>query len=280
MRITSNSVVPVRSAVTQEAAPGAAAAAKTPARALDVGSFTRAQAVAPMPEGGPDKAYDGALVGGDGRAYPAGTRPQDVPPVKPNNGKTPTGTLIFVNGVGEQRSSFTNSELQEIANGTGQNVVGLYNATEGKGTDILQAAGDTFDIGKNKATDSLSDMVYQQIKAGQPVRIMAHSQGALITANALKHAENRLMLEDGMSKAEAQRRMGLVSVETFGGAAPNWIDGPRYTHYVNKADIVPTWLGVGRPFFTHAGQGATVKTFDDKNDPHNPLTYFRHYQPA
>lgn len=277
MRITSSPVSPVRSTPPQEAP--AATPARNQARALDAGSFGAVQRAAPMPEGSPDKSYDGALVGGDGRAYPPGTKAQDIPPVRPNNGKTPTGTLIFVNGVGEKRSSFTHSELQQIANGTGQNVVGLYNATEGKATDILQAAGDTFDIGKNKATDSLSDMVYQQIKAGQPVRLMAHSQGALITANALKHAENRLMLEDGMSKAEAQRRMGLVTVETFGGAAPNWVDGPKYTHYVNKADIVPTWLGVGRPFFTHPGQGAQVKTFNDGNDAHNPLTYFKHYQP-
>ena len=281
MRITPPSIAPTR---TPAAAPAPTATpatstqtARRPSDAAQVSATTRA-APTPAPEGQPDKAYDGFLVGGDGRAYPPGTRPQDIAAVKPNNGKTPTGTVIFVNGVGEGRSRFTNSHLQEIANGTGQNVVGLYNGTEGQAKDLLQAVGDTFKIGKNKAVDSMADMVYQQIKSGQPVRIMAHSQGALITSRALEGVRNRLMLEDGMSKGEATRRMGQVTVETFGGAAPKWIDGPKYTHYVNKADIVPTWLGVGRPFFTDPGAGAKVVKFDDKNDAHNTSTYFKHYQ--
>jgi hypothetical protein len=270
MRITPPTVAPARAPSAAPATP--AAPSQTPARRIqDVGQFASAQGPTPAAEGGADKAYDGFLVGGDGRAYPPGTRPQDIPAVKPNNGKTPTGTVIFVNGVGESRSRFTQSHLQEIANGTGQNVVGLYNGTEGQAKDI-------FNIGKNKAADSMADMVYQQLKAGQPVRIMAHSQGALITSRALEAVRNRLMLEDGMSKGEAQRRLGQVTVETFGGAAPNWVDGPKYTHYVNKSDIVPTWLGVGRPFLTHPGKDAVIKKFEDGNDAHNTSTYFKHYQ--
>jgi len=240
------------------------------------------RAATPAPPGQPNKAYDGFLVGGDGNAYPPGTNIADVPPTRPQ-GKQGQGTLIFVNGIGENRAG-NKSHLQEIANGTGMNVVGLYNATEGKLKDLIQSMGDTFDLGTNKAVDSLADMVYEKVKAGEPLRLMAHSQGGLITSRALTDVKNRLMLEDGMSKAEAEQAMGKIGVETFGGAASSYPDGPKYVHYVNRADLVPMGFGVGRPF-SHPGKDAKVVKFGWPNpfgifgNAHSTSTYFKHYQP-
>lgn len=236
----------------------------------------------PLPPGQPNKAYDGQLIGGDGNAYPAGTPLTDVPPTRPQHGPG-KGTLIFVNGMGESRGSNKN-QLQTMANGTGMNVVGVYNATEGSVKDLIQAAGDKLDLGKNACVDALADLVYSKLKSGEAVRIAGHSQGALITSRALSDVKNRLMLEDGLSEAEATAKLAKIGVETFGGAAGKYPDGPRYVHYVNRSDFVPMALGVGRPGST-PGKGARVVTFGFPNplkmfgESHSTQTYFKHYQP-
>src|SRR5512146_335464 len=166
--------------------------ASAPAAGLEP-SVAKAQAAIPAPPGQANKAYDGFLVGGDGNAYPPGTALEQIPPTRPSNGQG-QGTLVFVNGVGEDRAG-NKGHLQEIANGTGMNVVGLYNATEGHPKDLLQCVGDMFDLGTNKAVDSLADLVYATISQGEPIRLLSHSQGGLITARALQDVKNRLMLE-------------------------------------------------------------------------------------
>ena len=267
-------MLPVENRVSASRAASTAKAGFEPAAA-------KAQAAVPAPPGQPNKAYDGFLVGGDGNAYAPGTAIEDVPPVRPSGGKG-QGTLVFVNGVGESRAS-NKSHLQEIANGTGMNVVGLYNASEGHLKDLLQAVGDVFDLGTNKAVDSLADMVYSKLSAGEPVRVMAHRQGAIITGRALTDVKNSLMLEDGLTKAEAEAKLAQVGVETFGGAGLNFPDGPRYVHYVNRADVVPMGFGVGNPL-AHAGKGAKVvkfgwpNPFGMFNGAHSTSTYFKHYK--
>ena len=236
----------------------------------DAAKGARAVAVPDKP-GQPNEAYDGHLVGADGKAYPPGTRIEDVPPVKPQSGNG-SGTLVFVNGIGESRAGNA-GHLQQIANRSGMNVVGLYNATQGTLKDLVQCL-------KDKA-----DLVYAKVKAGEPVRVMAHSQGALITERALQDVQNRLMAEDGMSKADAQRAMGKIGVETFGGAGKSFVDGPKYVHYVNRSDIVPMGFGVGAPG-SHPGAGAKVVKFGWPNPfgdffggkAHDTNTYFDHYQ--
>jgi hypothetical protein len=234
---------------------------------------------------GPSPAkLDGTLLGADGKSYPAGTPYTQVPSTQPSSGKG-QGTLIFVNGMGETPAS-SRGQAQRIANATGMNVVPLYNATEGAVKDLLQSVGDTFDLGTNKAVDSLADQVYAQLVAGQPVRLMAHSQGGLITSRALTDVRNRLVAEGGMTRDQAQARLGLVGVETMGSAAPSWPDGPKYVHYVNRSDFVATFLGVGRPL-THPGKDAKVVSFGRFNpfggwfggDGHDTSTYLKHYVP-
>jgi len=238
----------------------------------------------PDKPGQSNESYDGHLVGGDGNAYPPSTRLEDVPPVRPQSGAG-RGTLVFVNGMGETRASDA-AQLQRVANGTGMNVVGVYNATEGTLKDLVQCLKDKLDLGTNKAVDSLADLVYSKVKAGEPVRVMAHSQGALITQRALQDVQNRLMVEDGMTRAEAQRAMSKVGVETFGGAGSSFVDGPKYVHYVNRSDIVPMAFGVGAPG-SHPGAGAKVVAFGWLNPfgglfggkAHDTSTYFEHYKP-
>lgn len=212
----------------------------------------------PLAEGQDDTAYDGAFIGADGRAYPAGTPISQIPPVRPQSGE-PNGTYIYVNGISNDKGQ-QYAAMQAIANTSGAQVIGIHNSTQGALTDIGQSAGDKFDIGKNPAVDALANTIYDAMQSGQPIHLVGHSQGALITSRALTQVQQRLRLEDGLSKAEAERRMGLIQVETFGGAAWSYPDGPRYDHYVNRLDPVPMGLGLGAPG-ANPGRGAQMHWF-------------------
>jgi hypothetical protein len=100
------------------------------------------------------------------------------------------------------------------------------------------------------------------------VHLKGHSQGGLITSRALNHVANRLRLEDGLSKADTQKLLSKVNVETFGAAAWTYPDGPKYVHYVNDKDLVPGLFGLGKfNFLDHAGKDAVVRRFDSGSNP-------------
>lgn len=207
----------------------------------------------------PDTDYDGHFVGANGATYPPTIPLNQVPTIEPQDGRTSNETLIYINGINTPKDSQFDS-LQQIANRTGSPVIGIHNATQGGFLDVIQSTGDTLDIGRNPAVDTLADTIYDEVKAGRSVHLMAHSQGALITSRALQDVRNRLRIEDGLSRAETDGLLSNVKVETFGGAAGSYPDGPKYVHYVNRNDPVSTLFGLG-PFsnpFVRSGKGAVV----------------------
>lgn len=216
----------------------------------------------PQREESPDKRFDGQLVGAGGETFAPGTPLGDIPAVTPAGGPRNNETLIYVNGISTTVGGQANS-LQAVADVTGSRVVGVHNATEGFGVDVLQSLGDKLDLGNNPAVDTLADTVYNELRAGRDVHLMAHSQGALITSRALQDVKNRLMLEDGVSQADAERMMNSIKVETFGGAARRYPDGPQYVHYVNRNDGVPQAFGLRSWLnpFKHEGTGAVTHYF-------------------
>ncbi|PTL76762.1 hypothetical protein [Vitiosangium sp. GDMCC 1.1324] len=214
----------------------------------------------------PDKVFDGQLVGAGGKTFPPGTPLSQIPGVTPRNNPNPTQTFVYVNGISNTKDDQFNS-MQQIADRTGAKVVGVHNATEGMIADLAQCVKDKLDKGSNPAVDTLADTVYSELKAGRSVHLFAHSQGALVTSRALNDVANRLRIEDGMSKADVEKALGKVDVETFGGAAAHFPDGPKYVHYVNNKDIVPTWFGQGNgkgvdEWARNGGKGAVVHRFD------------------
>lgn len=218
---------------------------------------------------GSDRDFDGLFVGAGGRTYAPSTPLAQVPAVVPSDGRVPTETIVYVNGISTTKDGQFGS-LQQIADRTGARVVGIHNATQGGFVDVIQSAGDTLDLGHNPAVDTLADTVYAEIKAGRTIHLMAHSQGALITSRALTDVYQRLRVEDGLSRREAQRMLSRVEVETFGGAAGSYPDGPRYVHYVNRRDAVPGLFGLG-PFanpLVHPGRGAVVRRFSEGHNAH------------
>ncbi|MFY0563176.1 hypothetical protein ACN28E_04985 [Archangium lansingense] len=214
-----------------------------------------------------DKVYDGQFVGAGGQTFPPGTPLKDIPGVTPRNNPNPDKTIIYVNGILTPKES-QSSDLQAIADKTNAKAIGIHNSTEGVISDLAQCVKDKLDKGTNPAVDTLADTLYSELKAGRDVQLMGYSQGGLITARALFDVERRLRIEDGMSKGDVQKLMGKLSVETFGAASTKYPDGPKYVHYINNRDVVPTLTGLGGSvdplkFLKDAGAGAVVHRFGD-----------------
>lgn len=209
-----------------------------------------------------DKPFDGRLVGAGGRTFPPNTPLSGIPAVTPRGGVTNNETLIYVNGISTDVAGQTDS-LQAIADSSGSRVVGVHNATDGFVADVGQSLGDKLDIGDNPAVDTLADTMYNELKAGRSPHVLAHSQGAIITSRAVQDVKNRLMLEDGMSGRQAAKLLNNVKIETFGGAARRFPDGPQYVHYVNRSDGVPQSFGLRSWLnpFAHAGRDAVTHYF-------------------
>ncbi|WP_224248421.1 hypothetical protein [Hyalangium gracile] len=217
----------------------------------------------------PDRMFDGQFVGAQGQTFPPGTSLNQMPGVTPKNNPNPSETILYVNGIMTPLEGQL-KEMQSIAETSGAKVVGIHNSTQGLASDLAQCVTDKLDKGSNPAVDTLADTLYTELKAGRDVHLMGYSQGGLITARALSHVEQRLRLEDGLSKAETEKLLSHLKVETFGAASTKYVDGPQYVHYVNNADPVPTLTGLGGSvdplaFMKDAGKGAVVHRFTDGN---------------
>jgi hypothetical protein len=113
------------------------------------------------------------------------------------------------------------------------------------------------------------------------VHLVAHSQGAAVTARALTQVRSDLIKKLGSASA-ADQELHNVKVETFAGAAWNYPDGPQYRHYINEADVVPQVFGQGIPHdlgISHPGAGAQFFTFTQPQNFHSFETYLPHRQP-
>ena len=217
----------------------------------------------------PDRLSDGKFVGTQGQTFPPGTPLNQIPGVTPKGNPNPSETILYVNGIMTPKEGQL-SEMQSIAETSGAKVIGIHNSTQGLVADLAQCVGDKLDKGTNPAVDTLADTLYSELKAGRSVHLMGYSQGGLITARALYDVERRLRIEDGMSKADVEKAMSKLKVETFGAASTRYPDGPQYVHYVNNADAVPTLTGLGgsvdpAAFLKDAGKGAVVHRFTDGN---------------
>jgi pimeloyl-ACP methyl ester carboxylesterase len=231
----------------------------------------------------PDRQFDGKLVGsGSNAVFEPGTplhlipavTPQTLPSSPRSNRSTdnPATTVLYVNGILTDLAS-QQSEMQQIANSTGMRVIGIHNSTEGAAADVFEATQDKLSLledvtgvdrkGSNPAVDTLADAMYTELKAGRDVHVMGYSQGALITARALRDLAQRLRVEDGLPQAQVEQLMSRINVETFGGAGAIFPDGPNYVHYVNTRDIVPMAFGQGNGLdpLREPGRGAVVHTF-------------------
>lgn len=207
--------------------------------------------------------YDGYLIGAGGCLYaPARTPPEQVMPVVA--GTAPSRdepALWFVNGA-NLRVDWVMAQLLRTAASTGHPVVGFYNATYGG-----RFVDGLLDIRYgSRVVETLADATVAALERGRSVHIRATSQGALFTSQALYRVRRRLI--ENMGEARTLALMATVRVETGGGAASQWPDGPRYVHYVNVRDPVVRYAGVLSDG-AQPGRGAVIAEFEAFNE--NPL---------
>lgn len=194
--------------------------------------------------------------------------------------------IIYVNGISTDKQAHCRT-LNLIAAQTCARVVGVYNATESKLADAAQTGQDRRLIKAaasrkcTPAVDTLARAVADEVEAGRPPEIWANSQGGAVTSLALYEANNDL----GVLTGEREALKG-VSVKSFGSAAPQWIDGPKYEHYIHVNDFTPTLFGLGHDGArdaASAGNGAKVIRFSGdpaKPGPFETSTIIKDFLPA
>lgn len=223
------------------------------------------------------RKLDGAYMGANQKFYNGSSvNLSSVPAVKPTNRPHNGAEVIYVNGI-DTDPKLADSNMQQFANKTGAAVRGVYNATFGIGTDVLQAGRDLFGA-QNKATAQLTQTIYHTIKkqgAAGNMHLFLESQGAIIGSNALTAVRNRLLDEYGYKRfhnpfdGDQRKRnenalktvdamMGKIKVETYGGATPEYPDGPKYIHFVRTKDPVAFNLGMASLGRTHPGRDAVI----------------------
>lgn len=199
-----------------------------------------------------DARFDGVLLGANKSVMPGDTDPVEVTGVRPSNGPIrSTDSFIQVNGIDTTKDKQV-ADLQKLADKIGGEVIGVHNASKGVTLDIVECINDKLVPSTNPAVHTLSTVMFKLLKAGKTPHVMAHSQGGIITRRALMELSHRLTDElqatitDPIELHKAvQKQMAKIKVETFGGAAREYPDGPQYVHYVNTWDFVASELGLG-----------------------------------
>jgi hypothetical protein len=254
-----------------------------------------------------DGEVNGHVIGQGGKIYdPDKTDLDDIPSIKPDNGRQPNGeTVVFVNGISNTQTQAYEA-AQRLANTTGAEVRVLYNATRGEVADYTRGAvGDGW-LTDNRSVRNLSDLIYKAGRSGQALHVVATSNGAAITKDALHKAQDRLFSDNNRgtglwgseSKGRAaaaektQQQLGKVDVETFGPVVDSFagVKGPRYLHFLNKQDsasIAELRRPLERPFnddvqLGNAGLNARVIRIDSNRVPGDPHGghYLETYLPA
>ncbi|MCB9453091.1 MAG: WXG100 family type VII secretion target [Anaerolineaceae bacterium] len=138
-----------------------------------------------------------------------------------------TADIFYVNGILTDSAAHLKTLENIEAEFPGQRVAGIYNATEGLITDGVQAVGDRYGLEQNnRAVDSLVLAIQDRLQNPGTFEIIAHSQGAAITAEALRRL-------DAMHVA-----LSRVKVTALGGFGINFPNSVDYHHYVHINDPV------------------------------------------
>ena len=210
--------------------------------------------------------YDGFYIGADGCLYdPSKTSLEDVPPVIGDNATTDRVPLLYVNGA-NHRVDWTMPELHILAEDSERPVIGIYNATAGGR--FPDAITDSLAGDQSRVVETLETIIWQAFERGEEVHLKANSQGAVHSSNALFAVSAQLHNQFGAERAK--ELLSKVHLETAGGAATHYPDGPRYLHYVNERDPVPRAAGV-MVSGSQPGTNAVIATFTDLDiDPLEP----------
>jgi len=238
------------------------------------------------------KKYAGALIGqqngqmvavngstGDVLAVPA-----VVPQKRSGSGKR----VLFVNGINTAAADALH-QSQEVADQMGASVINVHVATDnlfpqvvvdgvhpmgtftGDGLRALEAHADLYN---DPASKSLSRAVLRLLDSNQPVNILAHSMGGLVTASGITQAEAALAAR-GLSNQQVMNTMQRVNILTIGSAENHNVPGPIYKNLVSNTDPVANLLGLGSPGATPQGPVQRIPAAGDPLSSH----ILEHYLP-
>lgn len=151
---------------------------------------------------------------------------------------TPRGELFnkkpvyFINGIRNSLED-SNANAQLLAYLLERPVTRVYNKSDGLISDLYESGKLKVGLLKdNAAVQSLVENIISDLKRGEPVEIYAHSEGAIITSVALDIVKEK---DPELFAKNAHK----ISVNTYGGAARSFPEGPAYNHVAFKSDPVP-----------------------------------------
>jgi RHS repeat-associated protein len=164
------------------------------------------------------------------------------PKCKDSNNKAKAGCLVqngpipeyvFVNGVNntpEQNCSAS----QALANTLGAKVHSFYNATDKLWRDLAEALQSI----SNEETRPAKNLAkYIETHEGEEINIIAHSQGGLITRQALTIYRKNLEGQ-GVEEKIINEKMSKINIIICGSAKKGFPEGPNYTIINNEKDNI------------------------------------------
>ena len=175
---------------------------------------------------------NGFYLGADGCFFdPANVSFDDVPPV----GDAGATRLVYLNGANPTPVREL-EKLSLLAASSGLAVVGIYGEVRTADGTVQQLK----DI--RPAVRTLADLVLARAQAGQSLHIRGGSLGGTLIAQGLALGKAKALRQLGPRRTrEALQR---IKVETAGGVALWYPDGPQYVHYANLLDVNARRLGV------------------------------------
>jgi hypothetical protein len=200
----------------------------------------------------PQNRHDGDHIGGDclGQKQDRATKTPGKVPYCCKNGARPKKKITFVNGIMtdvirpadgvKPENGNICDAMQDIADTACAEVVGIYNATNGMLADLAECVENIQGSSVSPATMTLyADVMRKLVADDEPIDIYAHSQGGLITQEALTRVRDSLFVKYKGDTAAVDRAMSRIRVRSFGTAEKGWPAGPQYTHLRNTNDPVP-----------------------------------------
>ena len=108
------------------------------------------------------------------------------------------------------------------------------------------------------AVGPLKDAMLEAARSGEPMTLFAHSQGGLIAQEAVEQAKQELIYASNprLTPEQAEDKLDVISIKSFGTALMGWPKGPHYERFTNTADPIP-------PVITGAQTSYPTATWED-----------------
>ena len=187
----------------------------------------------------------------DGKVIGAGCKPSEPSSVettqgiRPVNCSDPSKTIpkvYFANGINTKLygdgASMCNT-MQQIANQTCAEVVGIYGATEGMLPDLDQAVDEIEKNSNSKQEQTLAKLMTDSATSDPPqdLNLIVHSRGGLAAQEAIANTKAAMLFN--APPDEVDQALSHINVAAYGTAEKGWPVGPEYTKLNNSADPVP-----------------------------------------